>query len=300
MASPQVYKSNALVEAQYRLTIAEQRIMLACISQVRRDQSLTDEVLYSVSAAEIAVMSHTSTKQAYRELAKAALRLKRREVRLIQGPNGQGHKRKVMVTGWVQTIIYVEDEGRVELRFTKDMLPYLTLLTEQFTRYALADVAQMTSAHGIRLYELLSQWRSAGEREVEINWFRQTLQLEDKYPAIKDLKRRVIEPAIEQINELSPLWVKWEQRKTGRRVSHLKFTFGEKASVKSPKSKSSARGSHDDTASPPRPDGPSAGRSRGRMYGIPAEVIEKRARQGETWEDAALRILEENRKPQEA
>lgn len=300
MASPQVYKSNALVEAQYRLSIAEQRIMLACISQVRRDQSLTDEVLYSVSAAEIAAMSNTSTKQAYRELEKAALRLKRREVRLIQEPNGQGHKRKVMVTGWVQTIIYVEEEGRVELRFTKDMLPYLTLLTEQFTRYALADVAQMTSAHGIRLYELLSQWRSAGEREVEIGWFRQTLQLEDKYPAIKDLKRRVIEPAIEQINELSPLWVKWEQRKTGRRVSHLKFTFGEKASEKSSKSRTSPRINHDDTTTPPHQDGPTAGRSRRAMYGIPVEVIEKRARPGEAWEDAALRILEESRKVQEA
>ncbi|MFM9272208.1 replication initiation protein, partial [Halomonas elongata] len=38
MSKPQVYKSNALIEASYRLTPAEQRIMLACIAQVRRDQ----------------------------------------------------------------------------------------------------------------------------------------------------------------------------------------------------------------------------------------------------------------------
>ncbi|WP_139245660.1 replication initiation protein, partial [Halomonas sp. QHL1] len=71
MSQPQIYKSNALVEAQYRLSVAEQRIMLACISQVRRDQPITDDVLYSVSAAEIAAISDTSTKQAYRELEKA-------------------------------------------------------------------------------------------------------------------------------------------------------------------------------------------------------------------------------------
>lgn len=237
MSQPDIYKSNALVEAQYRLSVAEQRIILACIKHVRRDEKITDDELYSVSATQIAELSGTSTKQAYRELEKAALRLKQRDVRLLEEPNGQGKKRKVMVTGWVQTIIYVEDEGRVELRFTKDMLPYLSELSTQFTRYSLADVAQMTSGHAIRLYELLCQWRNLGRREVSIEWLRQAFQLNDKYPAIKDFKRWVIAPAVEQINEHSPLWVKYEQRKTGRRVSHLAFIFGEKKPTKLVQSK---------------------------------------------------------------
>lgn len=274
----QVYKSNALIEAQYRLSVAEQRIMYACISQVRRDQPITDDVLYSISASELAEMSGTSTKQAYRELEKAALRLKRRDVRLIQEPNGQGRKRKVMITGWVQTIIYIEEEGRVELRLTKDMLPYLTNLTEQFTNFALKDVARMTSSHGQRLYELLIQWRSLGRREVSIDWLRNAFLLEGKYPALKDFKRRVLEPAVEQINEHSPLWVKWNQRKTGRRVSHLLFTFGEKPSEKPVKARK-ARGKN--------------GSATGAIYGIPRAVIETKARAGESYEDAALRLLQE-------
>ena len=280
----QVYKSNALIEAQYRLSVAEQRIMYACISQVRRDQPITDDVLYSVSASELAEMSGTSTKQAYRELEKAALRLKRRDVRLIQEPNGQGRKRKVMITGWVQTIIYIEEEGRVELRLTKDMLPYLTNLTEQFTNFALKDVARMTSSYGQRLYELLIQWRSLGRREVSIDWLRNAFLLEGKYPALKDFKRRVLEPAVEQINEHSPLWVKWDQRKTGRRVSHLVFTFGEKSSekpVKARKAKASGNAKGKDKS------------AIGAIYGIPRAVIETKARAGESYEDAALRLLQE-------
>lgn len=284
MNKPQVYKSNALIEAQYRLSVAEQRIMLACISQVRRDQPITDELLYSVSATEIAVMSGTSTKQAYRELEKAALRLKRREVRLVEEPNGQGRKRKVMLTGWVQTIIYVEEEGRVELRFTKDMLPYLTELSAQFTRYALADVATMTSAHAIRLYELLCQWRDTGERKVAVEWLRESFQLGDKYPVLKDLKRRVIAPAVKQINEHSPLWVKWDQCKTGRRVTHLVFTFGEKATEKA-----SRKRRKDDARKQPPPG------ERHSVYGIPPEEIAKYACPGDGWEDAALRALEARR-----
>lgn len=286
MHPPQIIKSNALIEASYRLTPAEQRIMLACIAQVRRDRPITDEVLYSVSAADIAKMTCSHSKTTYDELAKAALRLKRREVWLDERANGGGSHEETLVTGWVQSIRYRKHEGRVELRFTKDMLPYLTQLTEQFTRYALDDVAKMTSSHAIRLYELLAQWRGAGKREVEITWLREKFQLGDKYPAIKDFKRWVIEPAVKQINEHSPLWVKWEQRKTGRRVTHLTFTFGEKVS------KSSQKTVRKKTSGNAHVQGKGGS---GAIYGIPRSVIEANARVGESYEDAALRLLEESK-----
>ncbi|GAB2731474.1 hypothetical protein GCM10027172_26000 [Halomonas garicola] len=228
---PLVYKSNALVEASYRLSVYEQRILLGCISQVRRDEPLTDQQLYTVSAQKIADMTGTSLGTAYQNLKAASERLYRREVTLHEAPNGNG-RAKVRLTRWVQTIEYRESEGAVALRFGTDMVPYLSQLSAQFTRYALADVAHMDSAHAIRLYELLCQWRDAGQREVSIEWLRDAFQLDGKYPAIKDFKRRVLEPAVEQINEHSPLWCKWDQRKTGRRVSHLVFTFGEKQSEK--------------------------------------------------------------------
>ncbi|RNE88345.1 replication initiation protein [Marichromatium sp. AB32] len=278
--SPAVYKSNALIEASYRLTPAEQRIILACIAQVRRDAPITDDKMYSVSAAQIAALTGTASNATYEELEKAALRLKRREVWIKEHPNGRG-PRKTLITGWVQSVAYVESEGRIELRFTKDMLPYLSQLTEQFTRYALSDVAKMTSAHAIRLYELLCQWRDSGERVVALDWLRQALQLEERYGNIRDLKRRVVEPAVEQINEHSPLWVKWDQRKTGRRVTHLVFTFGEKdrQPAKKPRKPRKRKAEQAATA--------------GSIYGIPRAVIERKAKPGESYEDAALRLLNE-------
>lgn len=281
-----VYKSNALIEASYRLSPAEQRIMLSCITQVRRDQTLTDEVMYSVSVADYAALIGSESGSVYNELAAAALRLKRREVWIKENPNGEGDKEETLVTGWVQSIRYRKTEGRIELRFTKDMLPYLTQLTEQFTRYTLADVAKMTSAHGMRLYELLCQWHAAGEREVSVKWLREAFQLGGKYPAIKDFKKRVIEPAVEQINEHSPLWCKWDQRKTGRRVSHLVFTFGEKASKSPQKIRKGKPG-----ASTEKKDK----NATGAIYGIPMAVIKTKAKPGESYEDAALRLLTESR-----
>lgn len=286
MNTPLVYKSNALIEASYRLSVYEQRIILGCIAQVRRDEPLTDQKLYTVSAQQIAQDAGVSVDRAYQHLKIASERLFRREVTLHEAPNGKGGA-KVRLTRWVQEVVYQKDQGTIALRFSQPMVPYLSQLTEQFTRYALTDIARMDSAHAIRLYELLCQWRDAGERVVTVEWLRDAFQLEDKYPAIKDFKKRVIEPAVEQINELTPLWVKWDQRKTGRKVSHFVFTFGEKASkkpLKTSKDKTSTK-----TASN-RPNGSGA------LYGIPRQVIEAQARPGESYEDTALRLLEESKK----
>lgn len=277
-----VYKSNALIEASYRLSVYEQRIILGCIAQVRRDEPLTDQKLYTVSAQQIAQDAGVSVDRAYQHLKTASERLFRREVTLHEAPNGKGGS-KVRLTRWVQEVVYQKDQGTIALRFSQPMVPYLSQLTEQFTRYALTDVARMDSAHAIRLYELLCQWRDVGQREVSVEWLRDAFQLEDKYPAIKDFKKRVIEPAVEQINKLTPLWVKWDQRKTGRRVSHLIFRFGEKATKSSDIS---------DKRGKPKPQKSDTG---GALYGIPRAVIEANARPGEEYEDAALRLLNESK-----
>ena len=290
MQDAQIYKANALVEASYRLSLYEQRIILACISQVRRDEPLTDQKLYTISAQQISEMTGTRLGTAYQNLKAASERLFDRRVTLHEAPNGQGSTR-VKLTRWVQTVEYRDTEGTVALRFGTDMVPYLSQLTEQFTRYALADVAKMSSAHAIRLYELLAQWRGTGKREVTLEWLREALQLEDRYTNIRDLKRWVIKPAIEQINEHSPLWVKWDQRKTGRRVSHLVFTFGEKPQKTSQKPRK--RKGRDNA-------GGKTKNVAGSIYGIPMTVINAHARPGESTDDAAHRILEERRKTAKA
>lgn len=268
----QVVKSNHIIEASYRLSVAEQRVILSAISQVRRDKAVTDEVLYSVTAAELAHLCGTDPKTAYRDLQNAAERLQTRRVSLLLEPDGVTIRTKRRrVTCWVQTVDYIDQEGRIEMRFGKDILPYLTGLQREFTRYALSDVAKMTSAYGIRLYELLVQW-PGGHREVGLDDLRRWLQLEDRYPSIKDFKRWVLDPAVEQINQHSPLMVIWSQRKTGRRVTHLVFDY----TLKKP---SKARSGLTDAAKQKR-----------KSEKLTDADIARLARPGESWEAARARL----------
>lgn len=82
------------------------------------------------------------------------------------------------------------------------------------------------------------------------------------------------------------MWVKWSQRKTGRRVSHLVFTFGEKPSEKPVK------------AQKPKTSGNAKGKDKnasGAIYGIPMALIKAHAKPGESESDAALRLLDEKK-----
>lgn len=283
--APQIYKTNALIEASYRLSVAEQRILLAAIGQVRRDQHVTDQVMYRINARDIAEISDTSTKQAYRELEKAAHRIASREVWLSYTPEGQKEPR-VRMTRWVQTVDYYKAEGFVELRFGHDILPYLANFEGSFTRYALSDVARMTSAHGIRLYELLVERLDFGNRTIEIDWLRHALQLGDKYPSIKDLKKRVIDVAVDQINEYSPLHVEYTQSKTGRRVTHLHFKFQARSLPKKRKEVNEQQQAAK-TGADRDP--------KGRTYGIKNTEVLAAQKDGETFDDAAYRLMFERR-----
>ncbi|WP_349618190.1 replication initiation protein [Azotobacter salinestris] len=224
-----ICKSNALVEAGYKLTLGEHRIILACIAQVRRDQPISDQIIYTIRAIEIAEYAGITRQGAYQELAASAQTLFERYVSVLYGPKGE--RASVRRFRWVQMVDYVPTEGLVRLRFAADILPYLADLSERYTIYPITDVAKMTSAHGIRLYELLVQWRGAGQREIEVAWLRRAFQLEDRYPLLADLKKWVIDPAVKQVNEHSPLQVSWAQRKNGRTVTHFIFTFTVKAAA---------------------------------------------------------------------
>lgn len=284
---PQVYKANALVTASYRLSVMEQRIILAAISQVRRDDGkVSDQIFYTIRAMDIAEMAGTNPKQAYRDLREAAIRLMRREVWVTHTPEGE-RRSETLHTRFIQSGKYNAKEGLVRIKFSNDILPYVSNLEKRFTRYPLSDVGHMSSEYAMRLYELLIEVAyKEHERTVEIDWLRHLWQLGDKYPAIKDFKKWVLKPAVKQINEHSPLHVEWSQSKTGRRVTHLHFKF----QVRSlPKKRQEVNGQQQATKTGADRD------PNGRTYGIKNIEVLAAQREGENFEDAAYRLMFERK-----
>lgn len=231
MASPpSIYKANALVSASYRLSVQEQRILLSCISQidVSKGESITDEKFYSVKVSDIESLSGNNSKNMYLEIKNAAANLFERQVTLNRFPNGEGD-RKILITRWVQSIEYDEAEGQVNLRFSKDIAPYLTNLSSHYTKYYLKDVAKLSSAHAVRIFELMMQWKSVGQATYSVEDLRSTLLLKNEYAKLSDFKKRVIDVAQQQINKYTPYNLQVDQKKSGRKITHFIFNFSQKS-----------------------------------------------------------------------
>jgi plasmid replication initiation protein len=227
-----VVKSNRLVEASYRLTLAEQRIILLAIVEARRTgKGLNADDFVAIRATDYAAMFDLALNQAYEQIKEATKTLFRRYVVLYDTDPDSGKPRMIEVR-WLSAAAYIDGAGTIQIRFATDMVPYITHLEAEFTRYKLEKVANMSSAYAIRLYELLIQWGSVGYREIELASFRKMLMVEYEYKSIKDLKKWVIDVALTQINEHSDLTASYTQRKTGRVVTHLIFTFGPKENPK--------------------------------------------------------------------
>lgn len=215
-----VVKSNQVIEASYQLSAVEQRIVLAAISRIPKNQPITDDELYPVSVNELKQLG-VHEKTAYRDLKEGINRLYERSINLSIDD-------KSIKMRWVQEIQFLDSQSVIGIRFSKPILPFISNLSREFTKYALSDIAGINSGYGIRIYELLVQYRQIGKREISVENLRTMLELGKKYPLFADFKKRVIDTAVDQINECSPLKVTYEQKKTGRKVTHILFAFKEK------------------------------------------------------------------------
>lgn len=216
-----VVKSNQVIEASYQLSAVEQRIVLAAISRIPKNQPITDDELYPVSVDELKQLG-VHEKTAYRDLKEGINRLYERSINLSIDD-------KSIKMRWVQEIQFLDSQSVIGIRFSKPILPFISNLSREFTKYALSDIVGINSGYGIRIYELLVQYRQIGKREISVESLRTMLELGKKYPLFADFKKRVIDTAIDQINEYSPLKVTYEQKKTGRKVTHIIFSFKEKS-----------------------------------------------------------------------
>lgn len=236
LVNAKVTCSNDIIEAGYRLTLMETRLLQACIAQIDSTKELRVTDRFELSAKDFAKLYKISEESAYDELKEVAKQLFSRYI-VINNPDPEHPEIKQTRTQWITSIDYLPTHGKLYLFFAPKILPYLSELKGKFTQYELKNIGNMKSTYGIRLYLLMMQWKTTGTRTIEIDWLKKQLELDESYDRMFDFKKYVIDPAVNDMNKNSDYTVSWEQRKTGRRVTHLIFEFAEKTEKKTAKTK---------------------------------------------------------------
>lgn len=218
-----VVKANSLIEASYRLTLDEMRLLALTIGTMNPK---SDQQVFEFSVSEfVNQFPEVNADRAYTQIKSAIERISERWVKTED-------ERHVTKFRWVSSQTYFKKEGRFKIALTNEIMPYLTQLKGQFTQYQLNHISGFSSVHAIRLYELFTQYKRLGDRYISVEDLKKWLQLEDKYDRYNNLNQRVLTPALSEINEKSDLFVEYEPIKKGRKVTGIEFSITYEKPVK--------------------------------------------------------------------
>jgi len=215
-----IYKDNRIIEASYKLTINEQRIILFCISQINSLEKLNANQVFTVSASEYSSVFGLDKDWSFREMKNAVTQLFERRVK-VGVTNEESDEFR-----WISFKSISKSKQSIGVRFTTDIAPFLSELEGSFTKYKLLSISSMSSVYSIRIYEMLMQWRTKKSVRVTIEKLRYRMQIEEgKYKEFSNFKQKVIDTAIKEINECSDVIANYDMIKEGRKVVAINFKF---------------------------------------------------------------------------
>jgi len=210
-----IRKSNSLIEASYKLSVNEQRLILMLASSVKSEDK--DFCPYRIAIKDFASLLDLKNKNVYQDVEELVLGLREKTVTIFL-------KDSVLHTGWLSSIEYFTGEGIIELSFDPKMKPFLLELKERFTSYKLKQVIQLRSSFSIRIYELLKQYERMKERTLELSRLRELLGIEkNQYELYGHFKSRVLLWAQAELAAKTDIAFDFEEIKVGRSVKKIRF-----------------------------------------------------------------------------
>lgn len=231
-----VVKDNALINASYSLSLVEQRLILLAIVITREHHHNMQWDFMLGKPIEISAIDYVEafgvTRQtAYEALQEACKTLFNRQFS-YQEREVKGIWKKT--SRWVSDIAYMNETATVLLTFAPAVLPLIIQLEKHLTSYELQQVANISSAYAVRLYEILIAWRAVGKTPlIKVDDLKEMLGIKSsEYTRMSNFKSRVLDYSLEQINKHTDITASYEQHKQGRVITGFTFKFKVKEASK--------------------------------------------------------------------
>lgn len=214
-----VKKSNiAIRKARYSLSLQQQKVLCYLISELKETDTHETEKVFDIKAfydfMEIGNKDYDKVRLALKALSDKSW--------WIKSDSGED-----VLVRFLNTVHADKHSAKVRIKFHEDMLPFLQHLHTEYTQYKLWYTMTMHSEYSLRLYELL---KSVARKET---WYFEIVELKrifmcENYKQFNDFKKRVIVPAVTEINEKTDILVSYELFKDGRTYIGIEFYIEEK------------------------------------------------------------------------
>lgn len=215
-----VVTANDLIKGRQKMSLREAQLLFIAISQVVREDK--DFKTYTTTVTELANFMGIDENSLYRDLEGICTSLCKQVVKIqIGGTNARG-KAKWKVFSWVQSAEY--DSGKLTLRLSDDIKPYLLELDKYYTQTQLGTLMTFRSYYTTRLYQYLradtgEKWESIEEWCFTCEELRELFQIKpNQYKQARDMLKKTITPALEELgsSDYAYIW-DYEEHRANRR-----------------------------------------------------------------------------------
>ncbi len=211
-----VSQSNKLIEASYKMNLAEKRLVCLLASKIHRDDKDFQE--YEISISALTDFVGISGHHIYDQTKQLTKKLMTRVLTLPIGSNG------IVQVSFLSSAKYIDGTGVVKLCFDPHMRPFLLQLKGQFTNYFLKHIANLRSVYSIRIYELLKSYQRFGRKKFTIEFLRTAFQISpDQYTRYNDFKKRILISSQKELRDHTDIYFEFEEIKEGRKVKAILF-----------------------------------------------------------------------------
>jgi len=220
----EILQSYILTTAKYDFSVYEKRILYRLVElnqhliegqklndKIKLDNNQIGDISYTLP---ISLFLKDDDKNNHKEVKKALESLKRKELTyqdddiwasltIIANPK---------ISRYKETVTFTVDKmiNDAFLDFSKG-----------FKKYELKTAMEFESTYSMRFYELLSNQKTP--INYSIDNLKEMFQLSNKYKLTADFLRYVIEPAKKELDRCSPYTFHYEQIKTGRKITGIRF-----------------------------------------------------------------------------
>ena len=227
MDKSSITKSNALIEAGYRLSLTEMQIVLYGISLIN-PVGKTFPLKYRIDIKRFAELFNRDHGDVYGAVKQAILSKFWERDFSYKDETGN-----IVTNRWLTQIKHQDKTGYLEIKFSEEVQPYLHQLKKHFTTYYIDQISEFKSIYAVRFYEIAIMHLKKSKQEscrftLEIKEIRNRLELNKKYQRVYDIKNRILEPAKKEINKHSDLKFNYKVKKLGRTPHEIEFTVSKK------------------------------------------------------------------------
>ena len=210
-----VTKSNNLITSNYNLSVQEQKIILTLASMVQPQDENFKPYVFKIH--DFMQLLGIESKTKYTEIPKITKELMQKVFEIKRG-------NKLIQLAWLSSVEYEKGTGIVELEFSPKLKPYLLELKGLHTSYKLENILSLKSKYSIRLYEILKSNLFKNHIEIKLEDLKRMVGANEKaYDTYTNFKSKVIFQAQKELPLKTDISFEFEEIKTGRKVTALKF-----------------------------------------------------------------------------